>query len=291
MLGILLIDKPTGISSHDVVNRVRRLLGTRRVGHAGTLDPLATGALVVAVGPATRFLQYLPLEPKVYEYRVKFGVETTTQDSEGDVVAEMPIPEDLLTRVEQALPRFQGEVEQIPPMYSAVKRDGQPLYALARKGVEVERESRRIFVESLSILDSELNNIKFRCVCSGGTYVRTLAHDLGQMIGCGAHVIELRRTGVGRFKVEQACALESVSVDELIPLSEALIPMQMIPLSGELAGDVWNGQQVGVRPVPSEKFVALQDPLGRVISVAEVTEMGFLQPACVIPQEAFNGEL
>ena len=291
MLGILNIDKPQGITSHDVVNRVRRMLSTRRVGHAGTLDPLATGALVVAVGPATRFLQYLPLEPKVYEFTVQFGVETNSQDSEGEVVAEKPVPNDLETQILNRTPHFAGEIEQIPPMFSAVKRGGKPLYHLARQGVEVEREARRVYLEEFTLLSVEGSVGKFRCSCSGGTYVRTLAHDLGQMIGCGGHVTQLRRTAVGRFRVAEAIALEEVSMDHLVSLTEALAPMPMIPLSGELAGDVWNGQRVGVRPVPEEKFVALQDPMGRVISVAEVVAGGFLQPTCVIPQEAFNGEL
>ncbi|MBL8059630.1 MAG: tRNA pseudouridine(55) synthase TruB [Chthonomonas sp.] len=291
MLGILNIDKPQGITSHDVVNRVRRSLGTRRVGHAGTLDPLATGALVVAVGPATRFLQYLPLEPKVYEFTVQFGVETNSQDSEGEVVAEKPVPSDLQTQILDRMPHFAGEVLQIPPMFSAVKREGKPLYQLARQGVEVERESRTVYIEEFTLVKVEGATGKFRCACSGGTYVRTLAHDLGQMIGCGGHVTELRRTAVGRFRVEDAIALEDVSLDHLMPLAEALSPMPMIPLSGELAGDVWNGKRVGVRPVPEEKYVALQDPKGRVISVAEVVVGGFLQPTCVIPQEALNGEL
>lgn len=291
MLGILNIDKPQGLTSHDVVNQVRRKLGTRRVGHAGTLDPLATGALVVAVGPATRFLQYLPLEPKIYEFTVLFGIETNSQDSEGEIVAEKPVPADLEPSILEHMPSFTGEIEQVPPMFSAIKKDGRPLYQLARQGIEVQRESRTVFLDEFSLLDVQGAEAKFRCVCSGGTYVRTLAHDLGQIIGCGGHVRELRRTAVGRFNVAEAISVEEISTDHLVPLADALHPMPMISLSRELTGDVWNGQRVGVRPVPEQKFVALQDPEGRVISVAEVVVGGFLQPACVIPQEAFHAEL
>ncbi len=289
MLGIVVIDKPAGITSHDVVNRLRRALGTRRVGHAGTLDPLATGALVMAVGPATRFLQYLPLEPKVYEFRARFGITTNSQDSEGDIVEERPVPEDLDEQIVANLPGFTGQIQQIPPMFSAVKKGGKPLYELARQGVEIERDARTVFIESFEVLEFDGDSVKFKCSCSGGTYIRTLAHDLGQIIGCGAHITELRRTSVGRFTVDQAVPLEELNRSHLIPLSEALLPMKMVALTSETATDVWNGQQIGVRPVPEQKYVALQDPKGRVISVAEVTATGFLQPACVIPQEAFDG--
>lgn len=289
MLGILVVDKPLGMTSHDVVGRVRRLLGTKRVGHAGTLDPLATGALVVAVGPATRFLQYLPLEPKVYEFTVRFGVETTTQDTEGEVVAEKPVPDDLLQRLLDAMPDFVGEIEQLPPMFSAVKKDGKPLYALARQGQEVEREKRTVYLDEFNLHEVNDEVGVFSCTCSGGTYVRTLAHDLGQAVGCGGHVISLRRTEVGKFHLNSAVQLEDVTPSALIPLSEALKPMEVVQLDAKRAEEVWHGMQIAVRPVPSGKFVALQDPWGRVMSVAEVTQHGFLQPTCVIPMEALGG--
>ena len=162
MLGILVIDKPPGMTSHDVVDRVRRRLGTRRVGHAGSLDPMATGVLVVAVGPATRFLQYLPLEPKEYEATIAFGTETDTQDAEGSVLATAPVPSDLDRRVEELLPEFLGPIEQLPPMFSAVKRAGKPLYAYARKGEEVDRTPRTVYVDVFE----PLGDGRYRIVCS-----------------------------------------------------------------------------------------------------------------------------
>jgi len=243
MLGILLIDKPLEWTSHDVVNRVRRLLSTKRVGHAGTLDPLASGALVVAVGPATRFLQYLPLEPKVYEFDVRFGIETSTQDLEGEVVAEKPLPADLMGEVEGALPSFKGKIEQLPPMFSAVKLSGKPLYEMARKGLDVEREMRRVFIESYEVLGHEGDTVSFRVVCSGGTYVRTLGHDLGQMIGCGSHVTRLRRTAVGRFHVDDAISLDEVDPRHLMSLREALPPLELITLDQKRVDDIWHGQR------------------------------------------------
>jgi tRNA pseudouridine55 synthase len=282
------IDKPLGITSHDVVGRVRRKFSTKRVGHAGTLDPLATGVLVVAVGPATRFLQYLPLEPKEYVFKVKFGIETTTQDAEGDIVAEKGVPENLLAEIERFLPDFRGSIQQIPPMYSAVKKDGKPLYALARKGETIERDPRNVFIYKYEIVQSEGDEVTFLCECSGGTYVRTLAHDMGQKVGCGAHVIELRRTRVGGFTIDCATQLEDATPLDLIQLKDALTDKQIIALNWETVTDAWNGNAIGVRPVPTDPYVALADPAGNVMGMARVTEHGFLQPECVIPREAFD---
>jgi tRNA pseudouridine55 synthase len=288
LLGILVIDKPLGITSHDVVGRVRRKFSTKRVGHAGTLDPLATGVLVVAVGPATRFLQYLPLEPKEYVFKVKFGIETTTQDAEGDIVAEKGVPENLLAEIERFLPDFRGSIQQIPPMYSAVKKDGKPLYALARKGETIERDPRNVFIYKYEIVQSDGDEVTFLCECSGGTYVRTLAHDMGQNVGCGAHVIELRRTRVGGFTIDCATQLEDATPLDLIQLKDALTDKQIIALNWETVTDAWNGNAIGVRPVPTDPYVALADPAGNVMGMARVTEHGFLQPECVIPREAFD---
>lgn len=289
MLGILLIDKEPGMTSHDVVAKIRRKLNTKRVGHAGTLDPMATGLLVIAVGPATRFLQYLPLEPKEYEFKVKFGQETNTQDAEGEVVATKDVPGNLQTLVDEFLPKLVGTIEQIPPMFSAVKKDGKPLYALARQGVEIEREPRQVTIFKLEVLGWEGEEAWFRCQCSGGTYVRTLAHDLGQMVGCGAHVTELNRVQVGRFQLEDAVQLGDLIPEDLIPLESALLPRPIVKLDARSAALAYNGQQVAVRPVPDADFVAIAEASGRVFGMAKVTEHGFLQPECVIPAEAVHG--
>ncbi|MEA2554446.1 MAG: tRNA pseudouridine55 synthase [Fimbriimonadaceae bacterium] len=290
MLGILLIDKPLGITSHDVVNAVRRKFGTKRVGHAGTLDPLGSGLLVVAVGPATRFLQYLPLEPKEYEGTITFGKRTDSYDAEGQVVSEAPVPDDLAARLHELHPRFAGLIEQLPPMFSAVKIGGQPLYKYARKGEEIERKSRMIHISSLEFVSVDGADVDFRLVCSGGTYVRTLADDLGQAVGCGAYLTRLRRTRVGRFSISGAVPLDQISPDRLMPLRDALDPMQVLPLSSRQTHAIREGQQVSVDGAPTPGLVALSDPEGQVFSVARLLG-NLVQPECVIPSETLDGSL
>lgn len=285
MLGILLIDKPGGITSHDVVSRVRKRLDIRRVGHSGTLDPLATGLLVVAVGPATRFLQYLQQEPKEYVCTFRFGIETDTFDSEGDTVRQSDVPEDLAARIAAELPSFVGKIDQIPPMFSAVKRDGKPLYVYARKGEVVEREPRKVSITEFRLLDTEGPDARFRIVCSRGTYVRTLAQDLGAKVGCGAHVTAIRRTRVGRFRIEDAVTLDDASASDLVPLSRALEPMPMVQLTDGQVQLVQNGNFVRRDGLPSEETAALTDSDGNVVCVARVLD-NEAHPKCVIPREA-----
>lgn len=287
MLGILLIDKPLGITSHDVVGAVRRKFGTRRVGHAGTLDPLGTGLLVVAVGPATRFLQFLPLEPKQYIADVVFGQQTETFDREGAVIAESPVPPDLAERLAHSIPKFLGLIDQVPPMYSAVKLRGKPLYAYARAGEEVERKTRTIHIGAIEVLSVEGPIARLAIECSGGTYIRTLADDLGKAIGCGAHLGALHRTQVGKFRVEQATALDQAGPEDLIPLRNALHPMPMVQLEAAGIDAVREGRQVSVEPGEPSRYVALLDGDGRVFSVASVHAHG-LQPECVIPAGAMQ---
>ncbi|MBS1723241.1 MAG: tRNA pseudouridine(55) synthase TruB [Armatimonadetes bacterium] len=286
-LGVLLINKPPGITSHDVVQQVRRKLNTRRVGHAGTLDPIATGLLVIAVGPATRFLQYLPLEPKEYECTFLFGQETSTYDAEGEVTSQCDVPDDLGERVTAALPRLRGPIEQLPPLYSAVKKAGKPLYAYARKGEEVEREPRRVFVETFETLNLKPPQGEFRIVCSGGTYVRTLAQDLGQAVGCGAHVVELQRTRVGRFDIDDSVELENVTESALMPLETALDPMPMIRLNEGQLSRVMNGQWIKPTSDLPAETVGLLNEEGRLVSIARL-EGNLLHPQCVLPAEVLH---
>lgn len=288
MLGVLLIDKPLGGTSHDVVNFVRRRFGTRRVGHAGTLDPLGTGLLVVAVGPATRFLQYLPLEPKEYVAEITFGRSTDTYDGEGETTDERPVPDHLLAQFEAVSERFLGLIEQVPPIYSAVKVGGKALYRYARAGEEVEIASRRVHIGALEVLSASATVVRVRVECSGGTYVRTLANDLGQAICCGAYLSALHRTRVGKFRVEQASPLESISEEDLLPLRQALHPMPMVPLDDVQVHHVREGRQIDVRAPEGAKLVGLLDTEGEVFSVARV-EGPRLQPECVIPSEAGHG--
>jgi tRNA pseudouridine55 synthase len=270
LFGILLIWKDVGRTSHDVVDVVRRKFGTRRVGHAGTLDPLATGLLVVAVGPATRFLQYLPLEPKEYVAHITFGRATTTYDMEGESTQDSPVPTNLEEAINLALPQFKGLISQLPPMYSAVKKAGKPLYQYARQGKEIEREPRNVHIETFDIKILSEDTVEARIVCSGGTYIRSLAHDLGQALGCGAHLSKLHRTKVGRFTIE------------------ALLPMPLVPLNETQVHHIREGRQIGLMEMPSSSLVGLLDADGEVFSVARVAG-DLLQPECVIPSEAAHG--
>lgn len=286
MLGVLLIDKPEGVTSHDVVGMLRRRLGTRRIGHAGTLDPLATGLLVMAVGPATRFLQYLPLEPKEYVGVFRFGETTATYDSEGEVVLRREVPSDLGGVVEGALGGFRGSIEQLPPMFSAVKVGGQPLYKSARKGEEVERQTRRVYVSAFEVLGVEGADVEVRIVCSGGTYVRTLAHDLGEAVGCGSHVVDLRRTQVGKFVVADGVEPGAASAELLLPLSEALPPLPMVSLNRGQVDHVRNGRPVVLRSEPPGSTVGFLDEDGNVVGIGRVEGMK-AHPECVLPLEAY----
>lgn len=226
--GVLLIDKPQGCTSHDVVNIVRRTLQMRSVGHAGTLDPLATGLLIMLLGKATKASQYLMSVDKVYEGSFVLGVETNTQDCEGEVVETKPVPELTQDELLSYMKSFVGDQYQTPPMFSAKKINGVPLYKLARKGQEIEREPRFIRIESFEILNwnPEKKEAHFRLHCSKGTYVRTVCHDLGKKIGCGAHMTSLRRTKSGSLDVANA-----ITLDELKEMPTANIKKVLIPVA------------------------------------------------------------
>jgi len=288
LLGILLIDKPLGITSHDVVNDIRRRFGTKRVGHAGTLDPLATGLLVVAVGPATRFLQYLPLEPKVYVAEIEFGHSTPTYDAEGELSEARPLPSDLRAAIERTLPSFRGLIQQLPPMYSAVKVGGRPLYKFAREGKEQVREPRTVHIDAFELLKIQEPTVQARISCSGGTYIRSLANDLGEALGCGAYLKCLVRTDVGRFRLSEATPLDRVSPEMLMSLGDALPPMPLISLDEVQTANIREGRPIGLADPPEGNLAALLDPAGSVFSVARVVG-NLLQPECVIPSEVPYG--
>ncbi len=211
LAGLLNIDKPLGLTSHDVVAQVRRVAGMRRVGHGGTLDPLAGGVLVVAVGVATRLLEYVGAQPKTYEAVVRLGQTSNTYDAEGELSPGEPAGELPRDRLAEALAQFRGPIEQVPPMYSAIKRDGQPLYALARQGIEVDRAPRPVTIYELELLDWSPPELRLRVRCSAGTYIRSLAHDLGQALGTGGYLAALRRCAVGQFVIDSAVPLENLS--------------------------------------------------------------------------------
>lgn len=228
--GILLVDKPGDHTSHDVVARLRGKLGMKRIGHAGTLDPMATGLLVILVGKATRVSQYLISLDKEYEGTIELGKVTDTQDADGEVMETRPVPPLTEAQVKTAVNSFLGDQYQTPPMYSAVKIDGVPLYKSARKGQEIEREPRFIRVMSWDVLRFASPQIDFRLRCTKGTYVRTLAHDLGQKLGCGAHLSALRRTATDKFHVTQALTMEQIQALSLPEIEKRLIaPRDALP--------------------------------------------------------------
>jgi tRNA pseudouridine55 synthase len=224
--GILLIDKPSDHTSHDVVARVRRKLAMKRIGHAGTLDPMATGLLIMLVGKATSASQFLISLDKEYTGTIRLGVSTNSQDAEGEVVETRPVPPLTEAQVNAAIATFLGDQYQTPPMFSAIKIDGVPLYKSARKGEEIEREPRFIRVMSWELTRFAPPELDFRLRCSKGTYVRTLAHDLGNKLGCGGHLSALRRTATHTFRVEQAVTIGQFEAMSRAEIAERLIAVR-----------------------------------------------------------------
>lgn len=223
--GVLVIDKPQGWTSHDVVAHVKRKLKAKKVGHLGTLDPLATGVLVLVINGATKYSSMLDTGAKEYHTVARLGEETDTYDREGKVVASSDTSALTIDAIRSALESFKGRISQVPPMYSAIKSGGTPLYKLARKGVTIEREPREIEVYSLEVLKIEIPVVEFKVLCSRGTYLRSICHDLGKLLGTGAHLHELRRTASGDFSVDEA-VMPGLGPEELrakiVPLDEAL---------------------------------------------------------------------
>jgi tRNA pseudouridine55 synthase len=256
--GIVVVDKPAGMTSHDVVDRVRKVFGTKKVGHGGTLDPDATGVLVLAVGYATRFIDYTRDAPKSYEAIATLGVATTTQDSSGEVVQERPVDvtED---EVRSALKRFEGAIQQLPPMVSAVKIGGERLYRKARRGEDVERPARTVTIHSLELVSFDGRAAELGVACSGGTYVRTLIHDLGEELGCGAHMSSLRRTATGGFALADAIALEDLGPQHLRPLRDALASLDSVVVTDDEARQVATGRKLPARTSSEGPIAILHD--------------------------------
>ena len=243
--GILVVDKPAGMTSHDVVDEIRARFDTRKVGHAGTLDPDATGILVLGLGKATRLLDITQAYPKRYRAEARFGTTTTTQDASGEVVERKPAADLDADRIAGALEAFQGEIEQVPPMVSAVKIDGERLYEKARRGEEVDRPPRPVTVYSFDLLEltpGEEPSARFDIVCSAGTYVRTLVHDLGGAVGTGAHLTSLRRTEACGFSEADAVPLSGVGPSHLRPLLDALRWLAAVQVDDAGAEAVGHGQ-------------------------------------------------
>jgi tRNA pseudouridine55 synthase len=290
--GFLVVDKPAGHTSHDVVDEVRRRFGTRRVGHLGTLDPQATGVLPLAMRAATKLVPFLPPMQKAYVGTVRFGLETDTLDAQGTVLRtyDGPLPD--AVSIETALLGFEGEIEQIPPMYSAVKQGGVPLHRLARRGEEVERAPKRVTIEQLELLRYDSPDADISVLCGAGTYVRTLASDLGTQLGCGALLQSLRRLQSGPFQITQALTLEQLDAEaESGKLDELLIPpdraMQIdeVILREEAASRLCNGGDVSpgsdFRRIPGTRAIA-KDESGLLLALVELRADRRLWPLRVL---------
>jgi len=274
--GFLVIDKPRGLTSHDVVQRVRRIAKQRRVGHLGTLDPLATGVLPIALGEATKLSQLLTHGAKSYRGKLQLGVETTTYDREGEVVATRAGPWPARAVVEKALGAFEGEIEQVPPPYSAVKQAGQAAYRRARRGEEVRLEPRRVSISRVELVAFEPPFVSIEVDCSAGTYLRSMAHDLGAALGTGAHLYELVRTRSGPFTLDQAISLEAL--EELGPAAEErVIPMlaatglPTFEVDARVARRMRHGVQLGrheLRGAPAEGVLQLSHA-GKLVALVQ----------------------
>lgn len=297
--GILLLDKPSGISSNHALQRIKRLYQAAKAGHTGSLDPLATGLLPLCLGYTTKFSAFLLDADKRYRVRVRLGVRTSTADAEGEVVAVAPTDGVSEAMLRDILTELTGSIEQLPPMYSAVKHQGERLYKLAREGKEVERTPRTIQIFSLDLLRFELPDIELDVHCSKGTYVRTLAEDIGARLGCGGHVSALRRTGVGPYVEGQTRFVTMAEVEAiaeaggpqaepaqtfaamdalLLPLDSALGHCPALRLSADAAFYLGQGQPVLVPQAPTEGMVRLYDPSAQFIGVGVILDDGRVQP-------------
>ena len=292
--GFLLVDKQSGWTSHDVVDAARRWFGTRRVGHLGTLDPLATGVLPLAIRAATKLVPYMTDNRKAYVGSIELGVETDTLDAEGQVLRrhEGALPEE--ADIERALVSFRGEIEQVPPMYSAVKRAGVPLHKLARAGKQVERAPKKVRIDRVELISYQAPIAEVEVDCSPGTYVRTLADDLGRQLGCGAHLQNLRRLRSGPFVLDAAMtpdqladAAEAGKIEQyLIPAVDAL-GLDVVQLGPEESRRVKHGCEVGApaRLVAGARVAALE-PSGELLAVMEVLPGRRLKPLRVLQSVA-----
>jgi tRNA pseudouridine55 synthase len=290
--GILLLDKPVGITSNAALQEVKRLFFAAKAGHTGNLDPLASGMLPICLGEATKLSAYLLDADKVYTGTCKLGVRTSSADAEGEIIETREVPELSEAQVLEVLERFKGEIEQIPPMHSAIKQNGQPLYKLARQGIEVERKPRQVTIHELKLLRLEGDEIEIYVHCSKGTYIRTLVEDIGAALGCGAHLSQLRRTQVGPFRAEGMVSLDALREEaeegpenldhHLLPLDHALGDYPEVTLTESSLFYVRQGQAVQVPQAPTKGWVRLFDSAGGFVGVGAVLDDGRIAPKRLI---------
>lgn len=293
--GIILLDKPTGISSNDALQQVKRIYNAAKAGHTGALDPLATGMLPICFGEATKFSQFLLDADKCYEVTAKLGVRTDTSDSEGTIVSERPVSVTEAQMLE-VIEKFKGDSLQVPSMYSALKYQGKPLYEYARAGIEVEREARPITIYSLKLIRFSGDEVEMEVHCSKGTYIRSLVDDMGELLGCGAHVIQLRRTQVASYPFEKMvqldhldsalsrCREEGIAPKEvldqyLLPMDTAVSSLPEVNMNEQMAGYINLGQAVRVPYAPTEGLVRMTvGSPAQFIGVGEIDAEGRVAP-------------
>ncbi len=289
--GILLLDKPGGVTSNGALQRVKQLFFAKKAGHTGSLDPIATGILPICLGEATKFSGFLLNADKSYLAECQLGIVTRSGDSEGEVVSERPVEGVTEERIRQALEQFKGEIEQIPPMHSAIKVNGQPLYKLAHQGVEIEREPRQVTIYELEFvsLDPQDEKMTLRVHCSKGTYVRTLVEDIGEVLGCGAHVSALRRTTLGPYEESDLLTLEELEAirerggnrgldEKLLPLDSAVEDYDSVALDPDSSYYIRQGQPVQISGAPEEGWVRLYDEAEAFMGVGEIMDDGRVAP-------------
>jgi tRNA pseudouridine55 synthase len=286
--GILLLDKPAGLTSNAALQAVKKLYRARKAGHTGSLDPLATGLLPICFGEATKISGFLLDADKHYRVQCRLGVRTTTGDAEGEVVERRPVEGITADALHEVIAGFRGDIEQVPPMYSALKHKGERLYNLARQGVEVEREPRTVTIHALELLDFEADHAELRVHCSKGTYVRTLVEDIGAALGCGAHVYGLRRLGVGPFDesaMHDMESLEALAAEGYAALDRLLLPVEaglaqwpIVKLSGDAAFYLRQGQPVLVPQAPTQGWVRLYEGERQFIGMGEILDDGRVAP-------------
>lgn len=289
--GILLLDKPAGITSNTALQIVKRLFDACKAGHTGSLDPLATGVLPLCFGEATKFSQFLLDADKRYQATFQLGGITDSGDADGKVLETRPVPEISDAELESVLENYRGEISQVPSMFSALKVNGQPLYKLARQGIEIERKSRQVTIHELGVLERHQDKIKVDVHCTKGTYVRTLAEDIGLELGCGAHVVELRRLAAGPYRIDEAVSMEQLEAlaedkaqldAKLQPVSSVVKDWPQVELTEITASYIRQGQPVQIANAPTAGWVSIfsesDDPNEEFIGIGEVTDDGRIAP-------------
>ena len=289
--GFLLVDKPSGITSSKLVQLIRKTFNLNKIGHTGTLDPLATGLMVLCVGQATKFSQFLLVKDKSYRVSIKLGVATDTFDADGLVTSEKAINHVTKELIEATLTNFQGEIEQIPPMYSAIKKNGVPLYKMARRGLKIDLEPRKVRIHEIEILGLDGKFLDLKVCCSKGTYIRTIAADLGDVLGCGAHVAELRRLSVGSYDEKDMLAFDELIkledrdglADSLLPIASAFKDWSEILIDPDQARLLKNGAKLAYRFGKKKSRVGIYESIDghnkKFIGVGEILNDGILKPA------------